>query len=411
MKYVIIGNSAAAVGAVQGIRELDRNGDITVISDEGYHTYSRPLISYWLKGDVTEEGMRYRPAEFYTENGVTPLLGRRAERIDSERKTVLLFDGTEVEYDRLLCAAGSKPFIPDFKGLDRVKNRFTFMRLDDVKAVKEQLSDGARVLIVGAGLIGLKAAEALVKYTDRVTVVDLSQRILPSILDEETALIMQRHIENAGVKFSLGASVKEFRESSAVLTNGEKTEFDILILAVGVRPNTELIEEAGGEVDKGIITDDAQAVKGLSDVYAAGDCTRSHDITTDSEKIIAILPNAFMQGYAAGRNMAGGEAHFERAFPMNAIGFFGLHIITAGAYVGEEISDISEGGCKKLFVDNNRLKGFILMGDRIKNAGIYTALVREQTPLDEVDFSLLREAPTLAAFPAAYRRDKLGGLR
>lgn len=411
MKYVIIGNSAAGIGAVQGIRELDKDGDITMISDENYHTYSRPLISYWLKGDVTEEGMKYRPNEFYTENKANALLGKKVVSIDKKNKTVLMDDASVTEYDKLLVATGSNPFVPQLEGLDKVKNKFTFMKMDDVRAVRERLSKNSKVLIIGAGLIGLKAAEAMVRFTNNITVIDLSERILPAVLNEEASHIMKHHIETTGVRFVLGTTVKEFSENTATLTNGDSIDFDILILAVGVRPNTELIDAIGGKVDRGIVTDDTQAVKGLSDIYAAGDCTKSHDITSNTDKMIAILPNAFMQGNVAGKNMAGGVAHYTNAFPMNAAGFFGLHIITAGSYSGEEHTTISESGYKNLFIADNKLKGFILMGDMINNAGIYTSLVREQTPLNEVDLALLLEKPALMAFPAEYRKEKLGGQR
>lgn len=410
MRYVIIGNSAAGIGAVHGIRELDKEGEITLISDEKYHTYSRPLISYLLKGAVTEENMKYRPDSFYEDNKVTAILGKKAVSINKDEKLVVLDDGNAVQYDRLLVATGSKPFVPEFKGLDKVKNKFSFMKLDDAKAVEKCVKKNAKVLIVGAGLIGLKAAEALLHFTKDITVIDLSERILPSILDTEASEIMKKHIEADGVKFILGTSVDKFAPDSATLTNGEKVDFDMVILAVGVRPNTELIEHAGGKVDRGIVTDNAQAVEGLTDIYAAGDCTRSHDITSDSEKIIAILPNAFMQGNVAGKNMAGGEAVFDNAFPMNAIGFMGLHIISAGTYSGEVYSEIDGESYKKLFIENNRLKGFILMGDKIKNAGIYTTLIREKLPLDTVDFELIKKKPSMMAFSAERRKEKLGGV-
>lgn len=410
MRYVIIGNSAAGIGAVQGIRELDKEGEITLISDEKYHTYSRPLISYLLKGVVTEENMKYRPDSFYEDNKVTAILGKKAVSINKVEKSVVLDDGNAVQYDKLLVATGSKPFVPEFKGLDKVKNKFSFMKLDDAKAVEKCVKKNAKVLIVGAGLIGLKAAEALLHFTKDITVIDLSERILPSILDTEASEIMKKHIEADGVKFILGTSVDKFAPDSATLTNGEKVDFDMVILAVGVRPNTELIEHAGGKVDRGIVTDNAQAVEGLTDIYAAGDCTRSHDITSDSEKIIAILPNAFMQGNVAGKNMAGGEAVFDNAFPMNAIGFMGLHIISAGTYSGEVYSEIDGESYKKLFIENNRLKGFILMGDKIKSAGIYTTLIREKLPLDTVDFELIKKKPSMMAFSVERRKEKLGGV-
>ena len=409
MKYVIIGNSAAAIGTVQGIRQVDKTGQIVIISDENYHTYSRPLISYWLKGDVTEENMRYRDEDFYEKNDVDTLFGTKVIKINPSAKTVTIENGNEISYDKLMVATGSKPFIPPMEGLDKVAKKFTFMTFDSAKAVKESVTEGAKVLIVGAGLIGLKAAEALEHYGADMTVIDLADRILPSILDEDASAIMQKHIESKGVKFILGTSVKEFSENSALLNNGNTVEFDMVILAVGVRPNTELIAEAGGTVNRGIVTDPKQAVNGLKDVYAAGDCTESLDITTGQQKILALLPNAFMQGEIAGQNMAGKEMYYLNAIPMNAIGFFGLHIITAGSYEGEAFTETDgTNNYKKLITKDNELKGFILMGD-VKRAGIYTYMIKWHMPIDECDFETLKTKPQLMAFSREYRNEKLAG--
>lgn len=409
MKYVIIGNSAAAIGTVQGIRQVDKTGQIVIISDENYHTYSRPLISYWLKGDVTEENMRYRDEDFYEKNDVDTLFGTKVTKINPSAKTVTIENGNEISYDKLMVATGSKPFIPPMEGLDKVAKKFTFMTFDSAKAVKEAVTEGAKVLIVGAGLIGLKAAEALEHYGADMTVIDLADRILPSILDEDASAIMQKHIESKGVKFILGTSVKEFSENSALLNNGDTVEFDMVILAVGVRPNTELIAEAGGTVNRGIVTDQKQAVNGLKDVYAAGDCTESLDITTGQQKILALLPNAFMQGEIAGQNMAGKEMYYLNAIPMNAIGFFGLHIITAGSYDGEAFTETDGAeNYKKLVTKDNELKGFILMGD-VKRAGIYTYMIKWHMPIDGCDFETLKTKPQLMAFSREYRNEKLAG--
>lgn len=409
MRYVIIGNSAAGIGAVQGIREVDIDGEIILISDEKYHTYSRPLISYYLKGAVSEDNMIYRPLDFYRNNNVKTMLGVRVTSINAAAKTVMLDSGEELSYDKLLNATGSVPFVPPMDGLENVENKFSFMKLDDVKSIEKVIRQGSEVLIVGAGLIGLKAAEALEHYGARMTVIDLADRILPSILDADGSDIMKEHIESKGVRFILQTSVKHFEAHSAELTNGETVGFDFVILAVGVRPAVSLIEAAGGNVNRGIETDDTQVVKGLTDVYAAGDCTKSYDISADTERILAILPNAFIQGNIAGKNMAGGEAHYTKAFPMNAIGFFGLHIITAGSYDGDSYTEHEGSSYKRLVTRNNRLTGFILMGDKIDRAGIYTSMIREKTPLDTVDFGMLRVNPGLMAFSRTMRDEKLAG--
>ena len=406
-KYVIIGNSAAAIGAVQGIRSVDTEGMITVISDEPYHTYSRPLISYWLEGKVTDEKIYYREPDFYEKNNVMTMFGTRAVAIGGGYVT--LANGGKVQYDKLLVATGSKPFVPPMAGLEDVKDKFTFMTWDSAKAIKEKVTSGTKVLIIGAGLIGLKCAEALYHLEADITVVDLADRILPSILDVRAGQIMQKHIESKGTKFILGTSVEQFSEHSAKLTNGDTVDFDIVVIAVGVRPNTELVSEAGGKVEKGIITDLTQKTT-IPDVYAAGDCTVSYDSSSDTQKILALLPNAFMQGEVAGKNMAGEETVYLNAITMNAIGFYGLHIITAGSYDGQ--ADVTENEekeqYKKLVFKDGLLKGYILMGD-VARAGIYTSMIRERIPLEDVDIELLRTRPQMMMFGKARRDEKLAG--
>lgn len=415
MNYVIIGNSAAAVGTIAGIREIDSTGKITVISDEKYHTYSRPLISYWLQGKVSDKNIYYREPDFYEKNGVETILGKRVSRIDTANKTVVLDDGTPVPYDKLMNATGSKPFVPPMNGLDKV-HYHTFMTYDSVKAIRSEIKDGMKVLIIGAGLIGLKAAEALHEYNAEITVIDMADRILPSILDARAGVKMQKHIESKGVRFILGTSAEDFTEHSARLKNGMTVDFDMLIVAVGVRPNTELIADAGGKVERGIITDLTQKTT-LDDVYAAGDCTVSHDKSTDTDKILALLPNAYLQGEVAGRNMAGCESYYVNAIPMNAIGFFGLHIITAGNSMGiaadgealDEYIDETENTYKKLVIRDNKLVGYTLMGD-VKRAGIYTGIIKEGLDLGEVDVELLKEKPQMMMFGKTRREEKLGGI-
>ncbi len=406
MKYVIIGNSAGAVGCVEGIRQTDTDGGITLIASEPYHTYSRPLISYLLCGQTDEEKMKYRKASFYEDNKVDARLGVSVTKIDPAAKTVATDGGETIDYDRLFIATGSVPFIPPMSGLDTVEKKFTFMTLDSAKALDAALTPESRVLIIGAGLIGLKCAEGIHGKAGKITVVDLADRILPSILDKAGSDIMQKHIENHGIEFILSDSVKEFDGTTATLNSGAAVDFDVLVIAVGVRPATDLAKDAGLNVNRGIVTD-IKCRTSDPNIYAAGDCTESLDITTGQNKIMALLPNAYMQGECAGKNMAGGDACYDKGIPMNAIGFFGLHIVSAGSYDGEEYIESDGVNYKKLVTKDGLLKGFILMGD-VKRAGIYTSLIREQTPLNTIDFELVKRSPQLMAFAAdSERRRKL----
>ena len=405
MKYVIIGNSAAGIACVEGIRSADAEGEITIVSDEPFAAYGRPLISYYLLGATDRQRMLYRPADFYEKNRVRTLLGARAEKIDPAAQKIVLRGGEEIPYDRLLVATGSRPFEPPMEGIEGVKNKFSFMTLQDALSLEKVLSKRKNVLIIGAGLIGLKCLEGILERVKSVSVADMASRILPSILDDAGAAVVRRELEGKGAKFYLSDSVAKFEGNTAHLKSGKEISFDILVVAVGVRPNTELIKDAGGEVSRGVVTDEKQQTS-LQNVYAAGDCAESFDITSGVRKVLALLPNAYRQGYTAGVNMAGGEAAFADAMPLNAIGFFGSHVLTAGSYEGESFVQAEGDVYRKFFCKDGVLKGFILVNSP-ERAGIYTSLIRNQTPLSEVDFKSLEGAPNLAAFPRAARERML----
>ena len=404
MEYVIIGNSTAGIAAAESIRKLDQAGSITILSDEAFPTYGRPLISYYLLGKTDAAHMNYRPADFYQKNNIRTMFSVRAEHIDAAKKQVLLQGGKKVKYDKLLVATGSRPFVPPMEGLDK-NEYFTFMTYADALALEKQLAPEKKVLIVGAGLIGLKCLEGIADRVGKVTVVDMAPHILPSILDDYGASIIQKQLEKHGAEFYLSDSVASFEKGVAHLKSGATVPFDILVVAAGVRPNVELVKEAGGKVGRGILTDDRQETS-LKDVYAAGDCTECYDITCGQSRILALLPNAQFQGSCAGTNMAGGEAHFTNAVPMDAIGFFGSHVLTAGSYFGDTYEEKEGETYKKLFFDGDKLNGFILI-DLPERAGIYTSLLRNQTSLSEVDFEALKKDPGLLAFSEAFREQKL----
>ena len=406
--YVIIGNGAAAAGCIEGIRSADAQGKITVISEEKHPVYCRPLISYLLEGKAKPEKMNYRSEDFYERMGCSVLYGRRAVSIDKDAKTVLLDDSEAVPYDALCVAAGSTPFVPPFAGLDTVENKYSFMTLDDALALDGAIDENTRVLIMGAGLIGLKCAEGICERVKSVAVCDLADRVLSSILDAQCAAMMQKHLEAHGMTFYLSDSASRFEGNRAVLQSGKTVEFDVLVLAVGVRANSALIREIGGAVDRGILVDERMRTS-IEDIYAAGDCAQGDDISIGGKRVLAILPNAAMQGRTAGINMAGGEAVFDKGMPMNSIGFFGLHAMTAGSYDGEMYEEKTETSLKRLFTKDDQLRGFILIGCD-ERAGIYTSMIRERTPLSSLDFELMKRMATTLAFSPEARRKKFGGV-
>jgi len=409
MKYVIIGNSIAAVGAVEGIRRHDSSGEIVIIGSEEHHVYSRPLISYLLMGKTDKDKMKYRDDNFYINNNCRLITGKTVIKVDPDKKLVMCDDGSYENYDRLLIATGSSPFIPPVSGLDQVSVKYTFTSLDDALALDAVVKENTRVLILGAGLIGLKCAEGLYKRNASITCADLAPRVLSSILDDGGSDVIRCHLEAMGIKFYLNSQVTKFESNYACLDSGDKIYFDVLVLAVGVRPNISLIKDIGGRVNRGIIIDD-RCRTSIPGIYAAGDCTETIDASSGQSKVMALLPNAYMQGECAGLNMAGKDYVFDKAIPMNAIGLLGKHIITAGNYTGDIYYENDGENYKKLYYSDNRLNGYILIGN-IQKAGIYTSLIRERIPLDSIDFNLICKAPQLMAFSKNYRAEKLGGVR
>lgn len=406
--YIIIGNGVAATGCIEGIRSVDPERKIVVISEENHAVYCRPLISYYLEKKTDLNRMNYRDENFYTKMGCEVLYGKKTVKIDPVKEEVILEDHSAIPYTSVCVATGSSAWAPSFEGIENVKNKFSFMTLDDSLALESVVTKDSKVLIVGAGLIGLKCAEGLHGRVASIAVCDLADRILSSIFDAESASMMQKRLEENGIQLMLNDTVSRFENNTAVMKSGNSIDFDVLVLAVGVRANTGLIKDLNGEVNRGIIIDDHMKTS-ISGIYAAGDCTEGEDISCGQKRVLALLPNAYMQGYTAGVNMGGDDRVFDNAIPMNSIGFFGLHAMTAGSYDGEVYEEKTDHSIKRFFVRDGLLVGFVLIGD-IERAGIYTSLIREKTPLDTIDFHLLKKVATSVAFSAQIRRKKFGGV-
>ena len=407
MRYVIIGGSAAAIGCIEGVRSVDKTGEIILITGETEWNYSRPLISYLLEGKTTRDKMWCRPDSFFTRNGVTVKAGVLATALDAGDRTVRLSTGERLAYDRLLAATGSRPFVPPIPGLETVERTFCFQTLSDASALAEALRPESRVLILGAGLTGVKCAEGIRGLCAQIAIADLAPRVLPAVLDDTAAAMVQARMEEKGVRFYLNDSAAAFRGNTARLQSGTELEFDVLVTAVGVRPTTQLVADAGGAVDRGILVDGRCATT-LPDVYAAGDCAQGYDAVSGEKRMLPLWPNAMLQGETAGINMAGGRADYTQGIALNASGVFGLHMVTAGSYEGESFTVQRDGSYKRLVTADGVLKGVIMVGD-VSRAGIYTDLIRKKKPLSEIDFDLIRESPQLMAFSQKDRRVQLGG--
>ena len=417
MKYLIIGASAAGLACVEQIRKEDKSGSITVLTGEHYLPYSRPSISYYLKGVVKEHDMYLRKPSFYKQNGIEIVTDAEVKSIDVNAKTVKAGRKT-YPYDKLCLCTGSKPFVPPMKNVSGKENVLTFLDLESTKAVKAKANADTKAVVIGAGLIGMKAAEGLSKICKSVDVVELSPRILPSILDAKSSKGVKKYIEENGhIKFHLGDTVTEAKSkgkkiTSVILKSGKELKCDLLILAVGVRPETALAENAELTVERGIIVDSKTMQTSNADIYAAGDCTVSTDMLDGSRKIIALWVNAVQQGRIAGSQMAGGSETLSGSYAVNAIDFYGLRICTCGLInaAGEQYNDvIKQDGdkYKRLIFEGNKLVGFVLINSS-ENAGIYTSLIENQTDITTLDGDIT-DTPSLFLFDKEARSSRLKG--
>jgi len=416
VNYVIIGNSTAAVGAVEAIREVDRKNPIMIISDELYHTYSRPLISYFLAGKVSPDKMLYRPRDFYVDNKVGLFFGKKAVSLDIPGCRVELEDGETVSYDRLLLATGGRPFIPGVKGLDK-ENIFTFSCWDDVQKIKENLRSDTKAVVIGGGLTGLKAAESLSMLGVEVTIVELADRVLSTILDEPAAQLIHNVLEQHNITCHLGTTVAEIlgddKVSGVLLQNGDELSCDMLIFAIGITPNIDLVKDTAVETNKGIVVDKHMRTS-VNGIYAAGDVAEGYDLLFKKNRVLATLPNAYKQGEIAGLNMAGVPAVFAGGFAYNAISFFGFPIITAGLQGAEgnirEEVEIDEETCtyKKIIFKDDNIIGFIFLND-VDRAGILTGIIRDSLDVGEFKGHLADMKFGYASFPKKLRKERLFG--
>lgn len=417
MKYLIIGNCAAGISAAEALRANDKTGEITIISSENVPAYGRPLISYFLSGKVKAENMLYREDSFYKSRKIEVLLNTKAQKINAAQKEVLTEDGRVLNYDKLLIASGSIPFVPPIKNLCGQKNVFSFLTYEDAKRIKESINEDSRVVIAGAGLIGLKAAEGLFGKVGKITVVDLADRVMASVLDKPSADIIQNHIARNDIEFILNTSIAEIEGENmagkVLLSDGQTLECDILIIAVGVRPNIAVAKEAGLKINKGIVVDRYMNTS-AADIYAAGDCVESFDLISNEYKILALWPNAANQGEIAGCNMAGLKQKSPAFFAMNAISFFGMQLISAG-YICENdynysFSDLTpqESKARRLNIQDDRLIGFLLIND-FQRAGIYTDLINNKTKLSELEYDIRAKDIGLGIYPENVRKGKIWG--
>jgi NAD(P)H-nitrite reductase large subunit len=414
-EYLIIGNSAGAIGAAEAIREVDRVGCTFMVSDELYLAYSRPLISEYLTGERTIEEMLFRPADFYEQNNIRLLLDKKVRSLGLERKEVELAGGERIKWQKLLLATGGKPIVPDIRGLDK-KGVFTFLTLDNAKTIVSFIDKVRHAVVIGGGLIGISVAEALMKLGVIVTVVEMKDRILNTILDDEASLMAEQNLKHKGFGVITNHTASEFiggpSVEGVIMDNGERVLCEMVVIAIGVLPRTELALNTEIEVNRGIVVDRHMATS-YANVYACGDVAEAYDFVYGMNRVIPIWPNAYIGGRVAGHNMAGIKAEYLGGTAMNSLNYFGMDIATAGIVAPQDSSSYevirrrSDDVYQKVVLSDDVVVGMVFVRD-IEKSGMVFGLMRERVNVSNFKEKLLADDFGLVYFPPELRRQRLG---
>lgn len=416
-RYLIIGNSAGGIGAAEAIREVDRAGAVTIISDEPYPAYSRPLISEHLADGLPLEKMLFRPADFYEKNKIRSLLGSKVERLDIDEHVIELEKGKRIAWDKLLLATGGVPIVPRIEGIE-LKGVFTFTTLDDAKAIDEFLKQYRRevkAVVIGGGLIGVSVTEALVKRGIEVTVVEMKERILNTILDEEASALVGKTLEQAGVEIITGHTVARINsylpgEATGVsLDDSHLLPCEIVIITIGVQPRLELVSGTKIKTNRGIIVDRYMATSS-PDVYACGDVAEAYDFVYGENRLTPIWPNAYIGGRIAGFNMAGVPTEYSGGTAMNALKYFGLDVVSAGIVTAGDgyqvLSEKYDNVYHKVVLKDGLVVGMVFAGN-IEKSGIVFGLMKDRVNVDGFKQELVAGDFGLASLPEEIWRPKL----
>jgi NAD(P)H-nitrite reductase large subunit len=416
-KYLIIGNSAGGIGAVEAIRQVDKAGAVTIVSDEPYPAYSRPLTSEYLAEGRLLEKMLFRPPDFYKENNVQTILGQKVAGLNISRHTIELENGEKITWDKLLLATGGSPIVPRIEGIG-FKGVFTFNKLDDAKAIDKSLKPAAQAVVIGGGLIGVSVAEALVKRGVKVTMVEMKERILNTILDEEASALEEEALRQAGVEIITGHTVAEITSdpstgeaiSGVTLDDGQPIPCEMVIIAIGVQPRLELVSGTEIKTNRGIVVDRYMATS-ILDVYACGDVAEAYDFVYGENRLTPIWPNAYIGGRTAGFNMAGIPTEYPGGTAMNSLNYFGLDVVSVGIVNPADdsyqvLSEKYDNTYHKVVLKDGLVVGMVFAGN-IEKSGIVFGLMKDGVNVDDFKQELVAGDFGLVSLPEEIWRPQL----
>ncbi|MEW5770952.1 MAG: nitrite reductase large subunit NirB [Pseudomonadota bacterium] len=405
MKLVLVGNGMAGVRTLEELlKAAPEQYDITVFGDEPHPNYNRIMLSPVLAGEQTVEQIVLNSRDWYAANGITLHTGKKVVKIDRKNRFVEADDGTKAEYDRLLLATGSKPFILPIPGAD-LEGVVGFRDIADVDQMIRASSQFKHAVVIGGGLLGLEAANGLKLRGMEVSVVHIAPWLLERQMDKPAAKLLQKSLEEKGLKFLLEKQTQEIvgcsltpspspggggerRVSAVRFKDGTEVPADLVVMAVGIRPNTALAESAGLRCERGIVVNDTMQTFDPR-IYAVGECVSHRGIA------YGLVAPLFEQAKVCANHLAEhGVAQYQGSMTSTKLKVTGIDLFSAGNFMGgegcEEIvfQDPGRGAYKKLALKDNKLAGACLYGDTLDGAW-YFELMRDGTDVSDYRDKLL----------------------
>lgn len=373
--YVIIGSSAAGISAVGKLRQLDENARIVCISDEQEFPYNKCFLVDYLSQQKQLEQVYTKPQDFFSKNGIELKLGLRVVALDRDNKKVICSDGSAIEYTKLLLGLGGGIVMPPIQGIKDTRGIFPFYNLQDTQALKAWIeqSQVKNVVIIGAGLSGLECADALKGYNVSITLIDRNAHVLGRQTDQAGALFIQKKATDYNVKFYFGTSITRIHAfnqvvSAVELADGTCLDTQMVICALGARPNSQLARAAGLEIEQDAVVTNQWLQTSDPAIYAAGDVALVTNKMTGQKMRNCTWPDALVQGSTAATNMVEHIKPYAGVALITASHFFGLSFHTAGDLaVLSESSAVQQSGTdeyyQKIFTSpEGVVQGFLLIG-------------------------------------------------
>jgi phenylglyoxylate dehydrogenase epsilon subunit len=345
-KYLIIGSSHAGLSALDAIRLQDKEGSLTLMTQESCLPYSPTILPYVLSGQAQAEKVFLRDQQSLDSLSVVFKPGAKVVAVDGRGRQVTLQSGEKIEYEKLLLATGAAPKLPPVQGLEAAPHH-VLRTLEDALTLRSNIRKEGTAVVLGAGLIGLHAAENLAKGGMKVVVVEALSQVLPGYFDEEASQMIYRAFSENGVKILLNEMVSRVKGAEGEITlsfaSGGTLSAGLLVVATGVQPRVESLQGSGVEVDQGILVDERMRTN-VSGIWAAGDVAQARGFFESSKILNATLPDAVEQGRIAGMDMVDDPAlkGYQGAVSLNTYKFFGHRAFSVGMVREQEQCEVEK---------------------------------------------------------------------